>query len=177
MGKTTLVKLFADRIGFCTYNVATQRELYFPKYASVYIIDEIHALSRPEKLYPLMEEKKVIGCTTKIGKMDLPLRSRFVEFTFRDYAEEELKEIIQVATKCWFELDNLTLDKIVKRSRGIPRSAIDLAFRLIRFFQANDMKSCPEMVDEICICYGIDENGLTIQDKKYLNILKEIGKP
>lgn len=177
VGKTTLAKLFADRIGFCCYNVATQKQLEFPDWASIYIIDEIHALSRPEKLYPLMEEKLIIGCTTKIGSMDLPLRSRFVEFTFRDYTEDELKEVIQVAMKHYCELNDLTLNEIAKRSRGIPRSAINLAFRLVRFSEVNNIKTCPEMIDRVCTYYGIDENGLTIQDEKYLNVLKTLNRP
>lgn len=201
VGKTTLAKLFADKLAdkleFRTacldysqsfnelfsgknswiYNVGTQKELYFPEWANVYIVDEIHALSRPEKLYLLMEEKVLVGCTTRIGKMNLPLRSRFVEFTFRDYAEKELEQIIKVAIKDYYELDDLTLNEIAKRSRGIPRNAINLAFRLIRFFEANDMESCPEMIDRVCVYYGIDENGLTVQDEKYLNALRKVNRP
>lgn len=178
MGKTTLARLVANSIGTHSYNVGTQKNPIFPDYFPVHIIDEIHSLSRPEKLYPIMENKIFIGCTTNIGKMDLPLRSRFVEFTFLDYSEEEIEKIIKVATKNHYkQLDGESLQEIAQRSRGVPRTAINLAFRVIRFLEVNKLEPNEEVIDKICNYYGIDEIGLTPQDREYLSVLKNAERP
>jgi len=177
MGKTTLARLVANRIGNFSYNVGTQKSFDFSNAYNVHIIDEIHSLSRPEKLYPIMENKVFIGCTTRIGAMDLPLRSRFVELFFRDYTNEELMKIIAVATKHFCNLNDNVLNRIAIRSRGVPRVAINLAYRLIRYCQVHKINFTPANIDKMCEYFGMDESGITIQDKKYLDALKNINRP
>lgn len=177
MGKTTLAKLVAERIGLSSYHVGTQKSISFSDYYDVHVIDEIHSLSRPEELYPIMENKVFMGCTTKIGAMDLPLRSRFVEFVFRDYSNEEIMKIVKVATKSFRNLSDGALNRIAIRSRGVPRTAINLAYRLIRYCRVHKLEFTPVNIDKMCEYFGIDEKGFTIQDMKYLDVLKNINRP
>ncbi len=163
-------------------------------------IDEIHRLNKlvEEMLYSAMEDfaldivlgkgpsaKTVrlnlqkftlVGATTRIGLISGPMRDRFGYVQQLDFYEDtDLSEIIErtgEVLKC--KIDHDAAKSIAKRSRGTPRIANRLLRRVRDYAQVkNDGLITLNEVEEALKMLGVDKDGLSDADRKYLEIIKK----
>ena len=161
----------------------------------ILFIDEIHRLPKAieEVLYSAMEDFKLpivagskhsahtivlelnpftlIGATTRFGLISPPLRDRFgIVYHLELYKPEELKEIVLRDSR----ILNISITEsaallIGKRSRGVPRIAIQLLKRVRDFAEVKQLKEVDDkIVEEACGSLRIDQFGLNDLDRKYL---------
>ena len=168
----------------------------------VLLIDEIHELNHSVQvgLYRAMENGMVfltgrngkkthslklanftlLGATTNVEILLKPLRDRFrVQYHFELYSEPELN-IIQTH-RCqqlgwWVEEE--VLSQLSALGRGVPRIALRLleATRRICRSEACDMIT-QQHFEVMKSLEGLDNKGLTINDRRYLSILAEAIEP
>ncbi|MFA6185432.1 MAG: Holliday junction branch migration DNA helicase RuvB [Candidatus Shapirobacteria bacterium] len=163
-------------------------------------IDEIHRLNKlvEEMLYSAMEDfaldivlgkgpsaKTVrlnlqkftlVGATTRIGLISGPMRDRFGYVQQLDFYEDtDLREIIErtgEVLKCKIETE--AAKSIAKRSRGTPRIANRLLRRVRDYAQVkNDGLITLNEVEEALKMLGVDEDGLSDADRKYLEVVRK----
>lgn len=166
---------------------------------SVLFIDEIHRLSHKieELLYPALEDGKLdivlgkgpsartvelalppftlVGATTRVADLSGPLRSRFSGGTYQldFYTESDLRDIIKrSASLLDIEIPNDVLERLAIRSRATPRVANALLKRVRDYSEVHDRPLSVELCDEACRLFGIDEFGLTKDDRRYLETLR-----
>lgn len=163
----------------------------------VLFIDEIHRLSAKvqEFLFPVMEDFRVdlsdakttesieipkftlIGATTEGGNLLAPLRDRFVfKIELSLYTDEELFSILDInKDKLEVGINDDALKSVARRSRGTPRIANNHLLWLRDYGVAHDIDNiCQAEVDKAMDIIGVDKEGRTIQDRKYLKTLAEI---
>ena len=167
---------------------------------SILFVDEIHGLpqSVEEFLYPAMEDFKVdlvtkgealtlplprftlIGATTAAGELSKPLRDRFIInetldlYTYLDIGQIALNNMLKLNIM----MEGRCVDYISEISRGTPRICNNLLLWLkdcslssgIKYLTLDFVKKCVKMK-------GVDEKGLTIEDRQYLDCLKNNKKP
>jgi len=163
-------------------------------------IDEIHRLNKlvEEMLYSAMEDfaldivlgkgpsaKTVrlnlqkftlVGATTRIGLISGPMRDRFGYVQQLDfYEDEDLKEIIERTGEVLkSKIEEKAAESIAKRSRGTPRLANRLLRRVRDYAQVkNDGRITLNEVEEALKMLGVDEDGLSDADRKYLEVVKK----
>lgn len=160
----------------------------------ILFIDEIHRLSKKieEVLYFAMEDYvldievegvkertnlprfTLIGATTSNGMLSEPLRNRFhITIELVPYKANNLAQIIQASAKrLGREITLEDASKIAKRSRGVPRVANGFIKRVRDVADVmNNGVINSEILDQTFDVLGIDDNGLTNQDRRYLNTL------
>ena len=167
---------------------------------TVLFIDEIHRLSRKieELLYPALESGHLdiilgkgpsartvelalppftlVGATTRIAELSGPLRSRFGGGIFQldFYSDEDLRDIIhRSAGLLSLDAPDEVIESIAARSRATPRVANALLKRVRDFSEVHERALSTELCDEACRLFGIDALGLTKDDRRYLNALKD----
>ncbi|MDR2074771.1 MAG: Holliday junction branch migration DNA helicase RuvB [Holosporales bacterium] len=167
----------------------------------ILFIDEIHRMnpSIEEILYPAMEDFKIdimigegqsaralrldlpqftlIGATTRLGLLSPPLRERFgIPFRFNFYNLDELCEIILRNSRILgINMDEKATLEIANRSRGTPRIASRLLRRVRDFANVSEISSIDSsFVVESLNRLNVDPIGLDSEDKKYLNILRNL---
>lgn len=165
----------------------------------VIFIDEIHRVNKniEEMLYSAMEDYMlhimvgkgaqtkviniplkpftIIGATTKYGLLSQPLRNRFgITFRFEDYTFQELVQIIKnFANKNNIHISDQGAYEIAVRSKYTPRLGLNLCKRILDFmYAANKEEIDVELVLNAMQQMGIDNKGLEILDRRYLNIFK-----
>jgi Holliday junction DNA helicase RuvB len=158
----------------------------------ILFLDEIHGLSKKtcESIYHIMEDFCyydegykvnipkicVIGASTEVGSLPLPLKSRF-KFTANlvPYTEEELVDVCQaVCEECGFKLTKQFSRVIAKTCRGIPRNMVNRAEWIYAYMTGNNLKTIDkDKLLDIIKLQGVNEDGLEDQDIKYLKILEE----
>ena len=170
---------------------------------SVLFIDEIHRLPKAveEFMYPAMEDFRIditlgegvsartvnmslrpftiIGATTRSGLLSAPLRDRFqVREHLEFYAPDELTQIVlRNAAKLKIEIANEAAEKIAGCSRGTPRVANN-RLRWVRDYATSraDGKITFEVANTALSMLGIDQLGLDVQDRKYLETILRVFK-
>ncbi len=169
----------------------------------ILFIDEIHRLPRvvEEFLYPAMEDFAVdfifdkgvharshryrlerfvlVGATTRAGLLSAPLRERFGIFRTLDfYSEDELVRIAKrSATLLNIPIDTEGAYEIARRSRGTPRIVNRLLKRVRDFAQVRgEGIANRETAREALALEGVDEQGLTILDRKFLKAIIQFYK-
>lgn len=165
---------------------------------SVLFIDEIHRLPKivEEFLYPIMEDfvlnitvkndedKDVpetidlpmftmVGATTSSGSLSQPFYDRFqIKEHLCFYSDDDLAKLARLnSQKLGIVIDDEGLLEIAKRSKGTPR-ILNGRLQWYKNFMSchpNDNKT----INEIFNVQGIDENGLDVYDKMYLDVLKK----
>jgi Holliday junction DNA helicase RuvB len=165
---------------------------------SVLFIDEIHRLPKivEEFLYPIMEdfvmnitvkndddkdvpEKielpmfTVVGATTSGGSLSQPFYDRFtIKEHLSFYSDNDLAKLARSnANKLGIVIDDNSLLEIAKRSKGTPR----ILNARLQWYK-NYMSCHPNKVisiNDIFDVQGIDENGLDVYDRLYLDLLKK----
>lgn len=201
LGKTTIAGAIASEmdVNLYTANAANLRSVknvlpYLMRMTkrSVFFIDEIHRLPKlvEEFLYPVMEDFKInivlekepeeieipsftlVGATTSGGSLSQPFYDRFqIKEHLSFYTDDELAKLAGLnSTSLNLSISESDLLEIAKRSKGTPRI---LNARLQWY---KNYKMCSEddsNVDDIFQLQGIDEYGLDVYDRMYLDILKK----
>jgi Holliday junction DNA helicase RuvB len=166
----------------------------------VLFVDEIHRMPRPveEVLYPALEDFKLdvvigkgpsartirldlprftlVGATTRMGLITLPLRERF-GFTPRldYYAEDELARVVRrSAGILQVEVEDDAAEEIARRARGTPRIANRLLRRVRDYAQVRgDGRVTLEAAADALALFEVDERGLDRVDLSILTALAE----
>lgn len=166
---------------------------------TVLFIDEIHRLGSKieELLYPALESGALdiilgkgpsartvqlslppftlIGATTRMAQLSGPLRSRFGGGVYQldFYSEKDLRDILaRSAQVLGLTVPKDVVERVASRSRATPRIGNALLKRIRDFAQVHEVAITPEVCDDACALFGIDEQGLTKDDKRYLQILE-----
>lgn len=165
---------------------------------TVLFIDEIHRLSHKieELLYPALESGHLdiilgkgpsartvelalppftlVGATTRVASLSGPLRSRFGGGTYQldFYSDDDLRDIIRRSAEL-LKLDapDDVIESIAARSRATPRVANALLKRVRDFSEVHERPLSANLTEEACRLFGIDEFGLTKDDRRYLDML------
>jgi Holliday junction DNA helicase RuvB len=166
----------------------------------VLFVDEIHRMPRPveEVLYPALEDFKLdvvlgkgpsartirldlprftlVGATTRLGLITLPLRERF-GFTPRlDYYDEgELARVVRRSAGILeVEVEDDGAEEIARRARGTPRIANRLLRRVRDYAQVrgNGRVTLEAAADALAL-FEVDERGLDRVDLSILAALVE----
>jgi Holliday junction DNA helicase RuvB len=165
---------------------------------SVLFIDEIHRLPKivEEFLYPVMEdfvlnitvkdeEDKdkpetielpmftIVGATTSGGSLSQPFYDRFqIKEHLSFYSVSELAKLARLnAEKLGLMIADDDLVEIAKRSKGTPRilnGRLQWYRNYTSYYQDKAIN-----IDEIFNSQGIDNMGLDIYDRMYLEVLKK----
>lgn len=162
-------------------------------------IDEIHRLNKivEEMLYSAMEDYvldivlgkgpaaktvrlnlarfTIVGATTRIGLIGGPMRDRFgIVLQMDFYEDSDLAEIVsRTADLLKTEIEKGAAAEIAKRSRGTPRIANRLLKRVRDWSQVNsDGKISLREAKTALEMMGVDEQGLSDVDRKYLEVVK-----
>ncbi len=170
---------------------------------SVLFIDEIHQLSRKieELLYPALESGHLdivlgkgpsartvelalppftlVGATTRIAQLSSPLRSRFGGGVYQldFYSEEDIRAILaRSAEVLQLSMPGEVIERIAARSRATPRIANALLKRVRDYTQVHEKPANSEAAEEAFKLFGIDALGLTKDDRRYLETLKNSFK-
>lgn len=98
---------------------------------SVYILEEVHVLSKGQQTALLQELDRmddsthIILCTTEFYKCIEPLRSRSIQFSFNRLNKSESRLLIE-RNKGDLNLTNKMVDEIISKGRGIPRDMVNI---------------------------------------------------
>ena len=166
----------------------------------VLFIDEIHRLNPAveEILYPAMEDRQLdlvigegpaarsvkidlpaftlVGATTRAGLLTTPLRDRFgipIRLEFYDTGELELI-VKRGARVLGIGMSDEGANEIAKRSRGTPRIAGRLLRRVRDFALVDGMETISRnLADKSLKLLDVDEIGLDLMDRKYLNVIAQ----
>ena len=151
----------------------------------ILFIDEIHNLDRitQETLYTVMEDFTLadktmyglrinpftlIGATTHAGKLRESFLTRFkIRCQVDYYSPEELAEVI-VRQFGFAQTPALLIGKV---SRGIPRVAISYAEWIRDWCMVNGVQIWDKFITPALDAIGVDGQGLTPQDRQYLDVL------
>jgi holliday junction DNA helicase RuvB len=173
------------------------------KPGDVLFVDEIHALPRKceETLYLVMEDWvmdmivdnevrmslrlpipkfTVVGATTRLAKVNQPLRDRFGKsstFALDYYSVATLSGIVmEAAKKLKIQLGAEAQKALAIRGRGTPRIALDLLKSARDYAEAQGVPISAKSVKLAAADIGIDDEGLDAMDRKYLEtLIKRFG--
>lgn len=167
------------------------------KEGEILFVDEIHSLppNVQEFLFPVMEDYRVdlsdgkrttsinipqftmIGATTEAGSLLAPLKDRFqkrVELTI--YSDDEIGQMLEInAKKFDLDMSKDAIGTLADRSRGVPRKA-NSYLQWVRDFavaSGTNMVDYP-LANNAMNKIGVDKEGMTNQDRKYLMTLASI---
>lgn len=166
---------------------------------TVLFIDEIHRLGNKieELLYPALESGALdivlgkgpsartvqlslppftlVGATTRMAQLSGPLRSRFGGGVYQldFYSDTDLRDILaRSARVLGLSVPAPVIERVASRSRATPRIGNALLKRIRDFAQVNDVDITIEVCDDACELFGIDTQGLTKDDRRYLETLQ-----
>jgi len=177
LGKTTLAKIFADKVGkwdiVTAVNIKDEKD--FPM-KPVVIVDEIHTIRDEEWLLGLMDRgnQTILGATTTAGSLSGPLRSRFVSLVLSPYNEEELARMVMgAANNLDYKCPEYVAMEVAKRGKTVARIALFLFKRVYDRIILNEKEVTPEMLDGWFDEMKIDGNGLDNADRAYISCLTD----
>ncbi len=168
------------------------------KEGDILFIDEIHRTPKTveELLYPAMEDFAIdfvfdkgvharshryrlrhfclVGATTRVGLLSAPLRDRFGLIRSLDFYE--LEDLIKITRRSAALLDvpieDAAAAELARRCRGTPRIANRLLKRVRDYSQVRaDGRITTATVDAALSLEGVDDQGLTKLDRRYLNTI------
>lgn len=174
-GKTTMALSIASYITVnFDYFLAKQIPEDFPR-KHVSIIDEIHALTTPEILYPIMDTKKfvLILVTNENGNLAEPLVNRCLNFVFDDYDTDALMLIAREDAP--FSAPDESFLKIIEAGNRNPRKIKNLVDNLGLYFNHYGVDSNTADMDKILTNVFRIENGLDTLCRRYIQVLAGIG--
>ncbi|MDJ0722319.1 MAG: Holliday junction branch migration DNA helicase RuvB [Desulfobacterales bacterium] len=168
------------------------------KEGDILFIDEIHRTPKTveELLYPAMEDFAIdfvfdkgvharshryrlrhfclVGATTRVGLLSAPLRDRFGIVRSLDFYElDDLVGItLRSAALLDVPIDTEAAAELARRCRGTPRIVNRLLKRVRDYSQVRaDGRITPTTVDAALKLEGVDDQGLTKLDRRYLQTI------
>lgn len=198
-GKTTIAEALANELNvpFIQFNgcsITSSNDLRLitscPMDNAIFFIDEIHLLPNKVQtwLYTVLEDLKVlengkvhkvkpftlVGATTDRGNLNTPFKNRFqVVVTFDPYSQDEIVEIIKKVCSGKFTISDDIAQLIAGTCRGTPRLAVNRVELIYNYMIGNALRKLSKKeILEILSLQGIDEQGLTDLDRRYLKELE-----
>lgn len=177
-GKTTLaimISLLIDRR--FTFLIPNEGKLKLDLSKRVIFIDEIHTLKDPEFLYPYLDSGKYtfLLASNESGKLKEPLVNRCINFIFREYTKNEMRELILQILGGYF-LNNEYIDYILQNTSLNPRICKNTCTRLINLFTyygiPKNFEELKWMIQEVLQI----KEGLTEPQQRYLNFMEKVKK-
>ncbi|MGH7175092.1 MAG: Holliday junction branch migration DNA helicase RuvB [Minisyncoccia bacterium] len=165
---------------------------------TVLFIDEIHRLSHKieELLYPALESGRLdlvlgkgpsartvelslppftlVGATTRLADLSGPLRSRFGGGIYQldFYSDGDIRDILTRSAKMLgVSAPAEVVEAIASRSRATPRVANSLLKRVRDYSEVKNKEISRTSALEAFKMFGVDDLGLTKDDKRYLESL------
>jgi len=172
MGKTTLGYLFLAHSN-SSYHIVIPNEEFVSLDLSkrIQMVDEVHLLRNPEILYPLMDsrEHSFVFTTNEIYSLKEPLVNRCIAFTFEQYNNSELLEMVNFFSEK--KLPENIVQYVADISGGIPRILKNLCIRLnyITRYMVN-----PNYMNIISEVMNI-RDGLTELERRYIDFINRAG--
>jgi holliday junction DNA helicase RuvB len=182
-GKTTLANIYGIHRGPYNYNDTPGGFKFDPyflqeKNIKTIIIDEIHLAKEFEQFYDLMGKYTFVFCTTERDALPAPFVSRCVELALSEYSDLQMYEILKhKAREDRLTIPAQTLITIAGRSRGTPRTAIQLMKRVINLSKLDGKNPTPDYVETLLNELKVYGNGLIEDDVFYLNTLDLSDRP
>ena len=165
---------------------------------AVFMVDEFHGIGRyaAEELLVVLEEGvlnlsagmvggpvrievapfTLVAATTYPEAISAPLQQRFgLNFRFDFYSDDEICQIIIGVFQRWkMEIDASAALDLARRARGVPRIGLRLAERVRDVAQSQAMNQVTlPTVDMAMMIEGIDDEGLTREERHLLRILAD----
>ena len=167
---------------------------------SIVFIDEIHRIPKAveEYLYTLLEDFRVeligedesvsidipqftmLGATTEAGSISGPLFDRFVyKMPLELYNSKDLARIIKGSCKKLnFDVSSSATLNLARRARGTPRIANNFVIWLRDYCSVRNIRYIDDsIVNKAMKIIEVDKDGFTADDRKYLDLLKQMNKP
>lgn len=183
LGKSTLAEIIAGELGRPLHTLmapsltaaALQEAMETVRNGEIVFLDEIHRLNQQqqEQLFAYMKRRITVIAATNFPASLLPsLRDRFsIAEDLRLYTEDELVELVNRATSEAPISAKVALE-IARRSRGTPRTALNLLRRLRDLNGLTD-----ESVEAAFSTLEVDALGLTSRDRELLVVLSKASAP
>lgn len=176
-GKTTMA------VSICKFLARNSFEYYWGESIKVFepkkrviFVDEVHKMNDPERLYPVLDEKRrvVILATNENADLLEPLVNRCYEFIFSDYSDTELLLISRDSAT--FSASDDSFMKIIEAGDRNPREIKSLVDRLGSYFRHNNIVD-PYSADFDKILNDVFQisGGLDTLCRRYLEVLDEVG--
>lgn len=148
-------------------------EVYLDTSKRIIIIDEVHEMKQPELIYPLLDSEKhcIFLCSNETGELKEPLVNRCIPFIFDDYSIEEIEGIIKSNLEVPLEYRK----EIALSCQKNPRIAKKICQTLGYIFQKNYPNSVEELRSIVINILQI-ENGLNLEQRKYINFLQKVER-
>lgn len=162
---------------------------------SIVFFDEIHSLSLSAieyALYRFMDEGvihirypdgdievfkipnnfTVIGATTEIDKIPPPLMNRFtLQLKLKNYTHNEMVKILHLHLKN-IQIDDDAYNTLANATRYVPRMAVQFARKISDYALQFDLTQLTNNdVLNALNSWGIDQHGLTDDDREYISLL------
>jgi len=170
-GKTMLAEITAsmrgsyDLVGAMDFDLSSLNSS-----AVTHIVDEVHRLVNPEQLYDVMTIVPFIFCTTDTAELRETLTNRCISLTLQPYQKVEL---MLIGHRKYEVLDPSVLTLLASRSRGTPRTMLQLCERVtINVEDVKDYFAVKSFLDKV----GVLNGGYTVNDHLYLENLKLLGR-
>lgn len=174
-GKTRIALLTANYLSGRNFQMCLGNGFTFNPDIWVHLIDEVHLLSPPEILYPIIDSRKyiIIMTTNDIAELAEPLVNRSIDLIFNNYSAEDLRIIISESTS--LSLPNQYLDYIIKCGSGNPRICLGLIRRLEAMLRSGgDISTIDKFTAYIENMMGI-KDGMDTLVQRYVNVLESLG--
>jgi Holliday junction DNA helicase RuvB len=114
-----------------------------------------------------------------MAQLSAPLRSRFGGGVYQldFYSDDDLRNIIRRSAEVLsLVAPSEVIDRVATRSRATPRVANALLKRVRDYSEVHELPLSGEVADAACDLFGIDELGLTKDDRRYLTTLRDSFK-
>jgi hypothetical protein len=139
------------------------------------IYDEAHTIANWEVLYPCMEEHTTILITNYYDKIPEPVRNRCINIILSAYTMKELYEITLfyldgVKLNPNFDIHKVLVYWLALWSRDTPR-IIESNVERVRLQLSKPINNKQDLLNAL----GLNEDGMTNADIKYLVALKELN--
>ncbi len=181
-GKTKLAAAIANAINpeSIDYNIPDgDGNIEIDTEKRIIIIDEIHTLVNPERIYPIMDSKEhvMILCSNEFGELKEPLVNRCVDLIFDKYSAEEITAIcgwdfkengMQIPLEC--------LEELARNCNLNPRIARNISDRLVTIFKRIGVPNTKEEIKEILKNILQIEDGLNPLHRRYLEYLAKVNR-
>lgn len=183
LGKSTLAEIIAGELGRPLHSLMApsltisglQEAMETVRDGEIVFLDEIHRLNQQqqEQLFAYMKRRITVIAATNFPASLLPsLRDRFsIVEDLRLYTEDELVSIVNRATR-EAPISATVALKIARRSRGTPRTALNLLRRLRDLNGLTD-----DSVEAAFSTLEVDALGLTSRDRELLAVLSKASAP
>ena len=176
-GKTTLCLLSCNYLcptghfQFVQPDERTGLIEFKPEYR-VHFIDEVHKLSVPEMLYPIIDQGQhvIFMATNDSGVLPEALVNRATPLVFQPYSQADLIEITYKAFG--YVIAESELLKIIEAGHANPREIVKLCQRLRMYVKANGVPE--DLTPVLRETFGII-NGIDITGQRYLDFLAHVG--